>query len=77
MDILYMLKEINMQWNLMDVGIMDVHDVIPVIERIITGYGKDNATTIRRNAIKKSSTRIGIYSSQNVVLRLQIIPYIK
>ena len=27
-----MLKEINMQWNLMVVGIMDVHDVIPVIE---------------------------------------------
>ena len=27
-----MLKEINMQWNLMDVSIMDVCDVIPVIE---------------------------------------------
>ena len=27
-----MLKEINMQWNLMDVGITDVRDVIPVIE---------------------------------------------
>ena len=25
----------------------------------------------------KSTTRIGIYSSRNVVLRLQIIPYIK
>ena len=27
-----MLKETNMQWNLMDVDITDVHDVIPVIE---------------------------------------------
>ena len=33
MDILWMLKEINMQWNLMDVGIIDVHDVIPIIEK--------------------------------------------
>ena len=41
-----------MQWNLMDVGITDVHDVIPVIENI-TDYEKDNATTICRNAKKK------------------------
>ena len=53
-----------MQWNLMDVGIMDVHDVIPMIERIITGYGKDNATMIRRNTQEKESTaRIGIHCS--------------
>ena len=32
MDTLLMLKEIIMQWNLMDVGIMDVLDVIPMIE---------------------------------------------
>ena len=27
-----MLKEISMRWNSMDVGIMDVLDVIPMIE---------------------------------------------
>ena len=44
-----------MQWNLMDVGIMDVHDVIPMIE---------NATMICRNAQEKESTaRIGIHCS--------------
>ena len=32
MDILWILKEINMQWNLMDVGITDVHDVTLMIE---------------------------------------------
>ena len=32
MDILWMLKEINMQRNLMDVSITDVHDVVPMIE---------------------------------------------
>ena len=32
MDILWMLKEINMQWNLTDVGITDVHNVTAMIE---------------------------------------------
>ena len=32
MDTLLMVKEIIMQWNLMDVGITDVLDVIPMIE---------------------------------------------
>ena len=38
-----------MQWNLMDVGITDVLDVIPMIDTL--GHGKDYATAICGNVI--------------------------
>ena len=66
-------KGINMQWNLMDVGITDVHDVIPVIENHYRLW----ESQCNSHMLKKSTTRIGIYSSRYVVLQLQIIPYIK
>ena len=52
-----------MQWNLMDVDITDVHDVIPVYRESLQVMGKTMQQQYLETLKKKSTSRIGIYSS--------------
>ena len=66
-----------MQWNLMDIGITDVHSVILMIENHYRLWERHCNNNTEKCSKKEITTKIRINSSRNVVLRLQIIPYIK